>query len=436
MESLKELLDARARLTADARKILDGADAEKRDLNTEERAHYDGLDAEIEALTEKIDARRADQERRDRQAEREAKLGQDAGRQVPPGSPRNRGGDGVQALTFDFGRAGKVELSPRHPLHNLNTLEYQDAFLRYLRGESRDWEQLGLKVGDDARGGYLAPMAFVAMLVKFLDDEVFVRQLATVLPPTSAKSVGVLSYDTDYDSADWTAEIPASDISEDDDARFGGREMIPHLLTKLVKASQKLVRSSTLNISSFVASRLAYKFGTTEENACLNGSGSQQPLGVFTASTQGITTSQDMTASATTSFTADNLIDTLYDLKDAYVARATWIGSREFRRRCRKLKDGEGRYLLVENQNGGMLTTLLDRPLRVSEFAPSTFTASQYVAVVGDFSHYWIQDGLSLEIQNLMELFALRNQVGWLARKETDAQPVLAEAFRRLKLGS
>jgi HK97 family phage major capsid protein len=274
----------------------------------------------------------------------------------------------------------------------------------------------------------------VAQLIKFLDDEVFIRQLATVLPPTMAKTVGAVSFDTDYADADWTAEVPASDISEDDAARFGKRELTPHLLTKLVKTSLKLARSSSIDIMAFVAQRMAYRFALPEEKGYLTGTGAQQPLGVFTASDQGITTSQDVRTSSATDFVYDDLIDCLYDLKDGHVANATWVGSREFRKRCRKLKDGEGRYILVENQNGGTVTTLLDRPLRVSEFAPSTFTASQYVAVVGNFEHYWIQDGMGLELQNLLELFALKNQIGWVGRKETDGMPVLAEAFRRLQM--
>jgi HK97 family phage major capsid protein len=77
-------------------------------------------------------------------------------------------------------------------------------------------EQLGLVVGTDPQGGYLAPMAFVSQLIKFLDDDVTMRRLGTVLPPTIGEEVGVLSYDTDLADADWTAEVPASDTSEDD----------------------------------------------------------------------------------------------------------------------------------------------------------------------------------------------------------------------------
>jgi HK97 family phage major capsid protein len=83
---------------------------------------------------------------------------------------------------------------------------------------------------------------------------------------------------------------------------------------------------------------------------------------------------------------------------------------------------------------GGNAATIMERPYRMSEYVPSTYTTGLYVAIVGDFSFYYIADSLNLEIQRLGELFSLRNQVGLLARKETDGMPVLEEAFSRLKL--
>jgi HK97 family phage major capsid protein len=431
VKSLKELIDDRNALVKQERDVLDRADADKRDLNSEERAQCDKLDKDIDALNDQIEAKRYAADRRTKLLA----MGEEAApRQTAPSPVKPRGGDGA-SLEFDFGRAGKLTFKPDHPMYELATDRYRDGFNSYLAGSfpRGGVEQLGLIVGSDPKGGYMAPVEFVSMLIKFLDNLVFMRRLGTVLPPTSAKTVGALSYDTDPGDADWTAEVPSSDISEDDAMRWGKREMTPHLLSKLIKASLKLVRAYP-GLAGFVAQRLAYIFGVSEEKAFLTGSGSNRPLGVFTASTHGITTSQDVAASSQTAFVADDLINTLYDLKDQYVANATWIGTREFRKRCRKLKDGEGRYLLVDGGNSGTLTTLLERPLVVSEYAPQTYTSGLYVAAVGDLSHYWIQDGLGLEVVTLLELFQLKNQVGWIARKETDGMPVLAEAFRRLKL--
>lgn len=432
MESLKELIDRRNKAVHDAREILANKDAP-----ADAQAKADGLLDEATRLDEQIVQRQRDDGRKDRLSHLLGRIEEPAPRQIPPavpGQPAPKGGDGA-ALTVQLGRH-TVVLRPGSPEADRAGDDYRRRYHAYLRDDFRGRaESLGLQTGDDSRGGYATPLSMLGMLIKFLDDNVFMRQLATVLPPTMEKSVGALSWDTDPGDADWTAEVPASDISEDDTARLGRREMMPHLLTKLVKLSKLILRNANMDLESFVTGRLGYKFAITEEKAFLTGTGQQQPLGVFVASNNGITTSQDVTASAATAFTADDFINTLYDLKEAYQRAATWLMSREGVKRARKLKTGEGQWLWSPGFAGGQPGLILDRPFVMSEYVPSTYTSGLYVAAVGDFSNYWIQDGLGFEIQRLGELFALKNQVGLLASKQTDAQPVLAEAFRRLKLG-
>jgi HK97 family phage major capsid protein len=49
--------------------------------------------------------------------------------------------------------------------------------------------------------------------------------------------------------------------------------------------------------------------------------------------------------------------------------------------------------------------------------------------------YYWIVDGMGMEIQVLVETGAKSNQDEIIYRRKMDAQPVLPEAFVRLKLG-
>ena len=79
---------------------------------------------------------------------------------------------------------------------------------------------------------------------------------------------------------------------------------------------------------------------------------------------------------------------------------------------------------------------LLGFPVFMSEYAPNTFTASQYVGVLGAFRWYWIADSLDMEIQALWELYAETNQVAFIGRWESDGMPVLEEAFVRVQLAS
>ena len=101
-----------------------------------------------------------------------------------------------------------------------------------------------------------------------------------------------------------------------------------------------------------------------------------------------------------------------------------------------KLTDAEGQFIWRESMRDGEPDRLLGRPSRMSEFAPNTLAANQYVGLLGDFSHYWIIDSLIMQIQRLTELYAETGQIGFIGRYEGDGQPVLPEAFARIKLAA
>ena len=303
-------------------------------------------------------------------------------------------------------------------------------------------ERKDLSAGVDAQGGYLvAPAVLAQGIIKFIDDEVYLRRLATVIPMDVGTELIAPTWDTDPADADWLTEIAS--VTTDTSMATGLRTLRPSRLSKQVKISRTLVNQSRINIEQWVQSRLAYKFGITEEKAFMTGSGAAGvPLGVFTASAQGIPTSRDTTASAATSFTADNLLDTKHALKAAYWSRPStrWVMHRDTIARVRKLKDGNGNYLWSPGLGpGGGITqglppTICDVPYLVSEYAPNTFTTGQYVAIIGDFMYYYIAETGRYELQVLAELYSATDQIGYIGRTYLDGQPVLAEAFQRLKL--
>lgn len=415
MKSLKELIDARNKAVADARKILDGAKDGK--LSGDEEQQYQRIDAEIDRLQVEIDKKRAQGQR-----------------QLPasrPGLASGRQGE----ITLSMGkRRPELVLSPGTPEHQRATKEYEESFAYYLSGGQVGKQSLGLQVSKETKGGILVPMSMAAGIIQKLDDMVFMRQLATVQTLTDSASLGAVSHDTDVADADWTPEVRASDMSEDDAAEFGSREMMPHLLTKLVLWSQKLARTVP-SLLTFIQDRVAYKFGITEEKAFLTGDGAQKPLGCFVASAQGISTDRDITASSATDFTPDDVWRVFFNLKEQYQKTASWLVSREFVSRLRRKKTGDGAYMWQPGLNG-MPGTICDRPYMISENVPATYTTGLYVALLGDFkTGYWIADALSMTFEDVSLLFTLKNQGGVKASKETDGAPVLEEAFSRLVLG-
>ena len=126
---------------------------------------------------------------------------------------------------------------------------------------------------------------------------------------------------------------------------FGRRELHPHILTKGLKISRKLL-GKVPDVESLVRDRLAYKFGVTMEKAYLTGIGAGQPLGVFVASNDGIPTGRDYsTGNSATAMAFDGLIGAKYTLKQQYWAKAAWLLHRDGAAQIAKLKDSDGQYI-------------------------------------------------------------------------------------------
>jgi HK97 family phage major capsid protein len=317
----------------------------------------------------------------------------------------------------------------------MDELKAYTEYLAYGKDASPEALKVVYQIGSETGGGYLqAPQQFVNQLIQKVDDQVFIRGFARKFSLPQAESMGAPSLDTDASDSDWTSELAVG--SEESTLAFGKRELRPQPLAKYVKVSNVLLRKAPAS-ENIVMERLAYKIGVTQEKAYLSGSGAGQPLGVFTASADGINTTADQTAAASDDIGADDIIDMKYALKPQYWPRARWIMHRDVAKLVAKIKDGESRPLWDNggmNSPNGITPTLNGFPVHMSEFAPNTISTGKYVAILGDFSFYWIVDALAMTVQRLVELYAATNQTGFIVRAEMDGAPVLEEPFVRLKL--
>lgn len=332
------------------------------------------------------------------------------------------------------------------------TPEYRKAFNDFLHGRAvPDSYRSGAPLGPggaageyrdstlstQSAGGYLVtPTQISADVTMAINNLVFVRKLSKVESVTTAQSLGVRQMTVQPSDPSWTTEIAA--FSNDSAMTFARRDLTPNLLVKAFGLSIRLLQASS-DVESIVTERLAYKFSVAEENAYLNGSGSGQPLGIFTASASGIPTSQDVvcTAASSTTILADDLITAKYSLKQPYLASpsAGWVFSRAAVNQIRLLKDTLNRYLWVDG--GGFNSapeTILGIPLYVSEYAPNTFSAGDYIGALGNFAYYRIAEVKDMEVTRLNELYQGTNEIGFIGRKWLDASPVLPEAFVRLQI--
>lgn len=415
-DRLKALHEERMKAVNAMRALTDKAAAEKRDLSNEELAQHSTLFKEQERCQNLLLA-----EQRTLDLARE-----EASRQ----------GDREQE-----NRGGNQGATPH------GTPEYGKAFRSFVAGGMNSLtadEVRALQAAVASQGGYtVIPEQMATGLLKAVDNQVVVRRLATKFQVTGAASLGVVTMDTDVSDADWTTELAVG--GEDSSLALGKRKLTPTPFGKLIKVSNDLLRAAqsgktTLPIESFLRDRLAYKFGITEEKAFMTGTGVNQPLGLFTAHADGIPTGRDYsTGNTSTAITFDNLIGARYQVKDQYRGQAKWLFHRQAIEKIAKLRDesggaGTGQYLWEPSKKVGEPDTLLGNEVISSEYVPNTFTTGLYVGLFGDFQFYWIADDVEISVQRLVELYAATNQTGFIGRAFVDGQPVMDEAFTRIKL--
>jgi HK97 family phage major capsid protein len=249
-----------------------------------------------------------------------------------------------------------------------------------------------------------------------------------------ADTLGIRKRSAKMNTFAWSSELALA--AEDTTLAYGKKVLTPHPATGLIKVSRDLLRRAVMPADQIVREEMAIDAAELLEDGYLTGTGAQQPLGVFTASADGINTGRDVsTGNTITEIRADGLIGAKYALKAQYrQAGPRWLFHRDAVKMISKLKDGEGRYLWLPGLREGESDMLLGLPIDESERAPNTFTTGLYVGLLANWQHYWIADALDLEIQVLIELYAATNQVGYIGRLKTDGMPVTEEAFVRVKL--
>lgn len=426
----KELLEARAKLVTEARSYLEENESE---WSKECDAKYDAMLSDTSDITAALDRRKAletiESKRND------ARIIQDD----PNAMSQRNNGQRKQVAIRSFSRDGKpeykmVEAGAR------GADDYEQAFAVALRSGERSLspQQLAaLQSDNQEQAGYLvASEQFAAGMLKEVDDLLFIRRYAKIHTVPEAGSLGIRKRTARMNTFGWSSELVVS--TEDSALKYGKKVLTPHHLTGMIRLSRDLVRRSMQGAVSEVMSEMARDGGEKMEDGYLTGHGAQQPLGVFTASTDGISTGRDVATGSATSITADGLVDAKYALKAQYrtglLGAVRWLFHRNAIKIVSKLKlTADSNYIWQPGLQMGQPDSLLGYPVDESERVPNTYTDGLYCGLLCNWNYYEIADALDMEIQVLFEKYADTNQIGYIGRLKTDGMPTIEEAFVRLK---
>lgn len=204
-------------------------------------------------------------------------------------------------------------------------------------------------------------------------------------------------------------------------------ELTDYLAGALTLISRKLINNSQFNVVDFVVERMAISVARFIEGELLNGtSGKVEGLSGAT---------NVVNAGAATAITGDDLINVKDAVKDVFQNNAIWIMSTATRTALRKLKDEVGRYLLNDDISSPFGTTLLGKPVYVSDNMPN-IAASTNVIYYGDMKGLATKFTEDMSIEVLREKYATMHAVGCVTWVDFDSKIEQQQAISVLKMAA
>jgi HK97 family phage major capsid protein len=301
-------------------------------------------------------------------------------------------------------------------------------FLRLGTHENRmaPEEVRALVVGDDTKGGYLAPAEFQAEVIRGIVEISPIRQAVRV-GSTGAGSV-ILPKLTGRPTANWVGEDEERDETT---MTYGQLEIPVHELACFIDVSLRLLEDSAINVESEIATELSQEFAGKESAAFSIGNGVKKPLGLQMAT--GIA---EVVNGHATNINADKLISMMYALPAIYRNNGSWLMNSTTLAIIRTLKDTNGSYIWQPGLQAGQPSTLLGRPVIEDLTMPDPANGT-FPIMYGDFNKaYRIYDRVGMSILRDPYTQATKGLVRFHARRRVGGGPILTEALRKLKMAT
>lgn len=204
---------------------------------------------------------------------------------------------------------------------------------------------------------------------------------------------------------------------------FATVELTGFLAGALTKISRSLINNVSFNLTDFVVDEMAYAIKRFIEKELLVGTPSKV-TGLSTLTNQ-------ITAAAANAITADEVVKLHDKIKDQFQGNAIWIMSPATRTALRLLKSNTGYYLLNDDVSTPFGTTLLGKPVYVSDNMPDIGTGNT-VIYYGDMHGLATKFNEEINIQVLREKYADEHAVGVIGWFEFDSKVIDEQQIAKL----
>lgn len=309
-------------------------------------------------------------------------------------------------------------LDGKEPLKNPDSSEEIEtrAFENYIRGvETRD--DTNLTKSDN---GAVIPTSIANKIISKVVEICPIYQLANKYNVGGTLSIPYYDESTQAITMAYATEF--TDL-ESTSGKFTSIQLTGFLAGALTKVSKSLINNSQFDIVSYTINAMARSIAQWLEKELLKGTSSK------VAGLSGVT--QTVTTASATSITADELIELQETVPDVYQSGAVWIMSKATRTAIRKLKDGDGNYLLNKDATSAWGYTLFGKPVYVSDNMDN-IAAGKTTVFYGDMSGLAVKLSENVNIEILREKFATQHAVGIVGWIEIDSKVEDAQKIAKL----
>lgn len=296
------------------------------------------------------------------------------------------------------------------------------AFDNYLRG------RINHRAGDvdltKSANGAVIPTTIVNKIISMVYNICPILERSTKY---NVKGKLVVPYYDETSNAITVAYATEFTELESSVGAFDKIELDGYLAGALTLVSRSLINNSDFNLVDFVVEKMAYAIKRFIEHELLVGTeGSVEGLSTLTNS---------ITAGATTAITAEEVVRLHDAIKDDFQANAIWIMSPATRTALRTLKSTTGYYLLNDDMSSPFGSTLLGKPVYVSDNMPD-MGAGKTAIYYGDMRGLATKFSEDMSIEVLREKYATMHAVGVVGWLEFDSKVEDAQKIAKLVMAN
>lgn len=427
---LKTLRDQRAKLVKDSRALLEKAEGEKRDFDAAEDEQWKVMNTEITNLGKRIERFQKLEEIEKAEAtivdHGLGNLGGSLvdGKTIGKDSPDMKVDEAWNTVINAWTRAEQDSFRPTKRMRNASRIcraSFQNRKIavplerNYSNLRQTILRNANMTVGTPGNGGYTIPVGFVPSLEAALLYFGPMLQVSDVMRTLTGNPLHWPTVNDTGNTGVLLAEettVGSSTIATYSEKVFGAYKFS----SRLILISAELLEDSEFNMATEVGTQCGTRLGRVANTYLTTGTGTNQPEGIVTGSTLGVTAADD------TTITYDEIIDLEHSVGLAYRPRMGYMCNDSTVLALRKLKaGGTGQYLWQANANSGQPELLNNRPLTINPDM-ATMAASAKAVLAGDFSKHKVRMVNQIRARRLSERYADTDQEGFVSFLRMDAK--------------